>query len=155
MMTMLSMLTYGDAIYKTAPNHALNKLDFLYHGAIWLPTGAPFSTHHCELYKLMGWSSLHTRQLPYWLLLSQKSLLGKTPQNLSSLLHYSHYNYHLRYNNLITFLSADPHSIWSDLYFAEANDWNFLQNSLKFAVLPSHNLFKQKLQQSLVDCCAC
>lgn len=62
-------------------------------------TGAPFSTNHCDLYKRIGWSSLHIGRLHHRLLI-HKALLGKMPQYLSSLLHCFHNNNHLKSNDL-------------------------------------------------------
>ena len=49
------------------------------------------SEHHCNLYNLVDWTSLHTRRLHHWFLLIYKSILGITPLYLSSLLHLSLY----------------------------------------------------------------
>ena len=48
-------------------------------------TKAPYTTHHCDLYALVGWPSLHTRRQTHWLQVIYKSLLGKAPPYLSSL----------------------------------------------------------------------
>lgn len=39
-----------DVIYKIASNHALNTVGHLHHSAIYVATGDPLSTHHCDLY---------------------------------------------------------------------------------------------------------
>ena len=70
--------------------------------AIRFATGAPFCTHHCELYELIGRPSLLTRRPHHWFLFIYKTLPGKTPQYLSSLLRLSHNNYHLRSSDFIT-----------------------------------------------------
>ena len=54
-------------------------LDVVYHGAIHFVTKAPYTTHHCDLYALVGWPSLHTRSQTHWLQVIYKSLLGKAP----------------------------------------------------------------------------
>ena len=117
----------------------------------------PFSTHHCDLYKLIGWPSLHTRRLHHWFLLIYKTLLGKTPWYLSNLLHLSHNNYHLRSSEFFTPSIPKARTVFgqNSFRFAAANDWNSLQNSLKLPALPSLHIFKQKLQHSLVGCCVC
>ena len=43
------------------------------------------TTHHCDLYSLVGWPSLHTRRQTHWLQVICKSLLGKAPPYLSAL----------------------------------------------------------------------
>ena len=72
-----------------ASKTALHKLDVLHNSAIRFATNAPFNTHHCELFKLVDWPSLQTRRLRHWLQFIYKTLLGKTPSYLSSLLHLS------------------------------------------------------------------
>ena len=57
--TILPILDFGDVIYKIAPNTLLSKLDVVYHSAIRFVTKAPYTTHHCDLYALIGWPSLH------------------------------------------------------------------------------------------------
>jgi hypothetical protein len=44
---------------------------------------APYTTHHCVLYALIGWPLLHIR-LTHWLQVIYKSLLGKALPHLSS-----------------------------------------------------------------------
>ena len=114
-------------------------------------------THHCDLYKLIGWPSLHTRRLHHWFLLIYKTLLGKTPRYLSNLLHLSHNNYHLRSSEFFTLSIPKARTVFAQnsFRFAAANDWNSLQNSLKLSALPSLHIFKQILKHSLVDCCMC
>ncbi len=46
-------------IYRNARKGVLEQLDVLYHAAIRLITNAPYRTHHCELYSLLNWTSLH------------------------------------------------------------------------------------------------
>ena len=45
----------------------------------------PYTTHHCDLYALVGWPSRHTRHQPHWLQVIYKSMLGQAPPYLSSL----------------------------------------------------------------------
>lgn len=75
-MTILSLFDYGDVIYKMAPKCALNRLFILFHSAIHFVNGAPFSTHHCELYKLICWSSLHSIWLNHWYLIKSPNREG-------------------------------------------------------------------------------
>jgi hypothetical protein len=56
------LLDFGDVIYKIASNTLLNKLDAVYYSAIHYVAKAPYTTHHCDLYALVGWPSLHTRR---------------------------------------------------------------------------------------------
>ena len=66
-LTILSILDFGDVIYKIASNTLLNQLDAVYHSAIHIVTKALYTTHHCDLYALVGWSSLHIRCQTHWL----------------------------------------------------------------------------------------
>ena len=49
-MTILTMLDYGDVIYRSAGKGAIEQLDALYHLAIRFATNAPYRTHHCTQY---------------------------------------------------------------------------------------------------------
>ena len=66
-LTILPILDFGDVIYKIASNPLLNKLAAVYHSAIRFVTKAPFPTHHCDLYALGGWPSLHIHRKTHWL----------------------------------------------------------------------------------------
>ena len=54
-LTILSILDYGDVIYKIPSITLLSKLDVVYHSANRFVTKAPYTTHHCDLYALVGW----------------------------------------------------------------------------------------------------
>ena len=84
-LTILPILDFGDVIYKIVSNTLLNKLDAVYHSAILIVTKAPYITHHCDLYTLVSWPSIHTHCQTHWLQVIYKSLLGKAPPYLSSL----------------------------------------------------------------------
>jgi hypothetical protein len=83
-LTILPILDFGDVIYKIASNTLLSKLDAVYHSAIRFVTKAPYTTHHCDLYALVDWPSLHIRRQTHWLHVIYKSMLGKAPPYLSS-----------------------------------------------------------------------
>jgi hypothetical protein len=76
-LTILPILDFGSVIYKIASNTLLNKLDAVYHSAIRFVTKPQYTTHHCDLYALVGWPSLHTCPQTHWLQVIYKSLLGK------------------------------------------------------------------------------
>ena len=61
-LTILLILDFGDVIYKIASNTLLSKLDAVYHSALRFVTKTPNTTHHCDLYALVGWPSLHIRR---------------------------------------------------------------------------------------------
>ena len=73
------ILDFGDVIYKIASNTLLSKLDAVYHSAIRFVTKAPYTTHHCDLYALVGSPSLHICRQTHWLQVIYKSMLGKAP----------------------------------------------------------------------------
>lgn len=91
-------------------------------------------------------------QLHYWLLHVYKTLLGKLLY-FSKLLHLSHNNYHLRSSDFITLSILKAHTVFgqNSFSFVAASDWN----SLKLLALQSLHVFKEKLQQYLIDCCKC
>jgi hypothetical protein len=55
----LPILGFGNVIYKIAFKTLLSKLDVVYHSGICFLTKAPYTTHHCDLYALIGWPLLH------------------------------------------------------------------------------------------------
>ena len=66
-LTILPILDFGNVIYKIASNTLLSKLDAVYHSAIHFVTKAPYTTHHCDLYALVCWPSLHIPRQTHWL----------------------------------------------------------------------------------------
>ena len=159
-MTVLPILDYGDIIYRTASATALTLLDTLHHSAIRFATNAPFLTHKHVLYEKVAWTSLKTRRSIHWHLFILKSLLGKTPPYLSSLLSIATLALGTRSSEYIQ-LSVPSGRTYktnfsrSSFRFAAADDWNTLQKTLKLTSLPSLPVFKQKLKQTFFDCCAC
>ena len=59
-MNILPMLEYGDIIYRSVFEGALERLDVLYHSAIRFATQAPYRIQHCTLYSSVNLSSLYT-----------------------------------------------------------------------------------------------
>jgi hypothetical protein len=148
---------FGDVIYKIASNTLLNQLDAVYHSAICFVTKAPYTTHHCDLYSLIGWPSLHACRQNHWLQVIYKSLLGKarltsvhrSPEQQppaarapAGIFHWSL----PKANSSIGCLSFQ---------FSAANDWNELQKSLKLGTLISLTNFKHQLSEQLTDHCTC
>ena len=100
--------------------------------AIHFVTKAPYTTHHCNLYDLVGWPLLHIRRQTHWLQVIFKSLLGKAPPYLSSLVTIAaptHSTRSIRYSSLVT---PKANSFFDGLsfQFSAVNDWNELQKSL-------------------------
>ena len=61
-LTILPILDFGDVIHKIASNTLFSKFGVVYHSAIHFVTKAPYTTHHCDLYVLVGWPSLYIRR---------------------------------------------------------------------------------------------
>ena len=148
------MLDFGDVIYKIASNTLLNKLDAVYHSAIRFVTEAPYTTHHCDLYTLVGWSSLHTRRQTHWLQVIFKFLLGKAPPYLSSLVTIAAPTRSTCSSRYISIVTPKANSRLS-FQFSAANDWNELQKSLKLETPISLTSFKHQLSEQLTDHCTC
>lgn len=132
-MTIIPMLDFSDVVYRTASNSLLKKLDVVYHSAIRFITKAPYNTHHCTLYSLVGWPSLHNRRLNHWYQLIYKSILGKTPSYLSTLITISVPVFNLRSSKYISLDPTKSRTSFgrSSFKFSSTNDWNTLQKSLK------------------------
>ncbi len=60
--TFLSIIDYGDHLYKHAATSLLRKLDSVYHAALHFITGAESRMHHCILYESLDWFCLHQRR---------------------------------------------------------------------------------------------
>ena len=50
--TILTVLDYGDVIYRHAASWTLKPLDSIYHSALTFITDASYNTHHCLLYDM-------------------------------------------------------------------------------------------------------
>jgi hypothetical protein len=118
-------------------------------------TIAPYTTHHCELYALVGWPLLHTRRQTPWLQVIYKSLLGKTPPYLSSLATIAAPTRSTRSSRYISLVTPKANSYFGRLsfQFSAANDWNKLQKSLKLETLTTFTGFKHQLSEQLTDLC--
>ena len=87
----MSVLDYGDIIYRHTSASVLKLLDPVYHSALRFITDAPYHTHHCALYEKVGWPSLAERRNIHWFLFIFKVLTGKQPSYLTDLLHWVKY----------------------------------------------------------------
>jgi hypothetical protein len=107
-------------------------LDAAYHSAICFVTKAPYTIHHCDLHAVDAWPSLH------------KSLLGKAPPYLSSLVTIAAPTHSTRSSRYISLVIAKVNSSFGCLsfQFSVANDWNKLQKSLKLETHISLTIFK-------------
>ncbi|CDQ89749.1 unnamed protein product [Oncorhynchus mykiss] len=141
-LTILPILDFGDVIYKIASNTLLSKLDAVYHSAIRLVTKAPYTTHHCDLYALVGWPSLHIRHQTHWLQVIYKSMLGKAPPYLSSLVTMATPTRSTRSSRCISLIIPKANTSFGCLsfQFSAACDWNEWQKSLKLETYLPHQL---------------
>jgi hypothetical protein len=156
-MTILPIIDYGDIIYRIASNSLLSKLDVVYHTAIRFVTNAPYNTHHCNLYSLIGWSSLQTRRKKHWYYFIYKCLLCKTPTYLRSLISRATPFMNLRSSRYITLIATKARTSFGRLsfQFSAVNDWNTLQKSLKLESIVPFFTFKSLLAKTLSDHCTC
>ena len=156
-LTILPILDFGDVIYKIASNTLPSKLDAIYHSAIRFVTKAPYTTHHCDLYALIGWTPLHIRRQTHWLQVIYKSLIGIAPPYLSSLVTITtptRSTRSSRYSSLVIPKASTPFGRLS-FQFSAASDWNELQKSLKLEAYISPTNFKYQLSEQLTDRCSC
>ena len=122
------------------------KKDAVYHSAIRFVTKAPYTTHHCDLYALVRWPSLHTHRQTHWLRVMYKTLLGKVPPYLSSLVTIASPTCSTRSSRYMSLVTPKTNSFFGRLsfQFSAANDWNELQKSLKLETLISPASFKDR-----------
>ena len=110
-------------------NKQITKLDVVYHSAIHFITKAPYTTHHCNLHALIGWRSLHIRRQTHWLQVIYKSLLGKAPPYLSSLVTVATPTRCTCSSRYISLVIPEANTYFARLSFQffVGNDWNGLQ----------------------------
>ena len=122
-------------------------MDAVFHSVIRFVTKAPYNTHHCDLYSLVGWPSLHTQRQTHWLQVIYKSLLSKAPPYLSSLVTITVPTRSMRSSKYISLVTPKANSYFGRLSFqlSAASDWNKLQKSLKLETLTSLTSFKHQL----------
>ena len=156
-LTILPILDFGDVIYKIASNTLLSKLDAVYHSAIRFVTKAPYTTHHCDLYALVGRPPLHIQRQTHWLQVIYKAMLGKAPPYLSSLVTMATPIRSTRSSRCISLIIPKANTSFGRLsfQFSAACDWNELQKSLKLETFISLTNFKHQLSEQLTDRCSC
>ena len=122
---------------------------------VYLFGSTEYLEHHCDLYALVGWPSLHIRCQIHWLQVIYMSLLGKAPPYLSSLVTTPTRSTHSsRYISLVI-RKANTSFGRLSFQFSAANDWNELQKSLKLESYISLTNFKHQLSEQLTDHCSC
>jgi hypothetical protein len=129
----------------------------VYHSAISFVTKAPYTTHHCDLYALVGWPSLHIRCQTHCLQVIYKSLLGKAPPYLSLLVTIATPTHSTRSSKYISLVIPKANTYFGRLsfQFPPCKDWIELQKLLKLETCISLNNVKHQLSEQLADQCAC
>ena len=131
-------------------------MQFVYHSAIRFITKSPYTTHHCDLYALVGWPLLHICHQTHWLQVIYKSMLGKALAYLSSLVTIVTPTPSTRTSRYISLVIPKATSFGRlSFQFSAANDWNDLQKSLKLETYISPTNFKNQLSEQLTDRCSC
>ena len=155
--TILSVLDYGDIVYMYAAPSTLKLLDSVYHSAIRFVTGDAFRTHHCNLYKNVGWSPLADRREKHCLLFVYKALVGKLPNYLMSLLKLKSICHNTRSQSLISLeIPLTKTNIGKIAFkFFASHKWNTIQVELKLTKYLSVNQFKSLLDAKDVPQCCC
>ena len=141
----LSVLDYGDTIYRHAATSTLKSLDSVYHSAIRFVTGDIYGTHHCILYNHVGWSSLTERRELHWHLYLYKAILGDCPKYISVFLEWAPAGPYLtRSSGFPTFKVPTVNSDFgrTAFSFCGPTTWNNLQETLKLTTLIPLNRFR-------------
>ena len=153
----LSVLDYGDVIYKAAAPSTLKSLDSVYHSALRFITGDSYSTHHCILYDKVGWSPLAVRRDQHWYLFVFKAIIGKLPPYLASLLVWKSRPNITRSNDWLTL--EVPHVRTNQgktaFHYSAPNSWNYLQLSLKINQTITLEKFRGLLTGPQAHVCNC
>ena len=157
----MPVFDYGDILYMHASQSILKSLDVVYHSVLRFIIGCDFQTHHCDLYRAVGWTSLATRREEHCLIFIFKALSGKLPLYLSSLLNIKDPVHRTRSAFYITLQApARPANfILGDSAFQRyaPDKWNKLQATLKLDSVTSIGQpeFKCLLKKSLREICTC
>ena len=124
--------------------------------AIRFVTQDPYTTHHCDLFALVGWPSLHIRRESLWLHVIYKSMLGKAPPYLSSLATITTPTHSMRSSRYISRVIPKANTSFGRIsfQFSAANDWNELQKSLTLETYISLTNFKHQLSEQLTNRCS-
>ena len=153
----MSVLDYGDVIYRTAAPTTLLPLDTVYHSALRFITGESYSTHHCSLYETVGWSSLVERRTRHWHQFIFKAIDGKLPPYITLLLDWEKITYRTRSSD---WLNLEVPSVQSELgksafCFDAPISWNSLQLLLQINVPISYGQFNNLLLNLPTTSCNC
>ena len=154
----LSVLDYGDIIYRHAAASTLKCLDSVYHSSIRFITGDSYGTHHCILYNKVGWSSLTERRELHWHLFLYKAILGDCPSYISAFLEWAPARpYHTQSSNFLTLKVPTVNSEFgrSAFSFCGPTTWNDLQTTLKLTTLVPLSRFRSLVTKPVTTICNC
>ena len=153
----MSVLDYGDVIYRHAAVTTLKALDSVYHSALRFITQDKYNTHHCVLYDKVGWTSLAARRDYHWYQFIFKGISGRLPPYITSLLDWNVSSYQTRSSKwLVCTVPQMSTKLGRTAYsYDAANTWNSIQNSLKLDTLPSLNDFRNLVFSICVSPCNC
>ena len=155
--TFLPVLDYGDVFYRNSTKALLQSLDSVYHSALRFITRANHYTHHCALYEMVGWPSLHLRRNKHWLIFVYKAIVGQLPLYMNSLITVNSKGHNLRSSRYILLnvpLMKTEFGKTAFIYSA-STAWNEIQRSLKLSVFISLNEFKLYLNRTFQAFCTC
>ena len=159
--TFLPVLDYGDVLYMNACSTSLLMLDATYHGALRFITGCRSLTHHCILYKKVGWLSLPARRLHHWYIFLYKALLGLLPLYLCTHLTVaSNSSYSFRSQDFLSTSVPRARTEFGKRAFVYSAPftWNGLQKSLilqAFITLHSFKTLITDLLMTEMGVCKC
>ena len=153
----MSVLDYGDIVYRHASNTTLKPLDSAYHSALRFITGEKYNTHHCILYEKVGWSSLSLRRSYHWYLFIYKAITGKLPPYISSLLDQSAGIHQTRSSDRLAFSVPRVRTELGKTGFSydAPHTWNALQQTLNLETFPSLNEFRAIALDYCISSCNC
>ena len=154
----LSVLDYGDVIYRHASHSVLKILDPVYHSAIRFITDDAYQTHHCNLYDKVGWPSLSKRRDIHWYLFIFKSLIGKQPPYITGMLDQKNIGrYSTRSSDLLLLKrpNAGSNLRQHSFMFTAPKMWNDLQKILKIRTLPTLKQFRTLISGQCTSVCSC
>ncbi len=133
---LLTCLRLWRFFYRNTTKALLQSLDSVYHSALRFITRTNYYTHHCALYEMVGWPSLHLRRYKHWLILVYKTIVGQLPLYMTSLLTVNSQGYNLRSSRYILLnvpLMKTEFGKTAFIYSAPTA-WNEIQRSLKLTV---------------------
>ena len=153
----MSVLDYGDLIYRQASATTLKPLDAVYHSAIRFITGDPYDTHHCTLYANVGWPSLAQRRDKHMYLFIYKALLDTLPPYICALLSQTSNSYCTRSSELLLLNIPRIRTDFGETAFSfcAPTAWNNLQRTLKLDTLVPLSHFKSLLNTYFSPVCTC